>query len=112
MSLVLHGGNLTTGGLTQSSTGAVRSFVAGDPNSIGYISSAEVTPVVKAVSIDGVAPTADNIANRTYKIQRDFLLITKGSPTGLAKSFLDYVLGSGGQAVLKADGEVPISEAK
>jgi len=112
VSLVLHGGNLTTGGLTQSSTGAVRSFVAGDPNSIGYISSAEVTPVVKAVSIDGVAPTADNIANRTYKIQRDFLLITKGSPTGLAKSFLDYVLGSGGQAVLKADGEVPISEAK
>jgi phosphate transport system substrate-binding protein len=60
-----------------------------------------------------VAPTADNIANRTYKIQRDYLLITKGNPTGLAKSFLDYVLsGGGGQALLKADGEVPISEAK
>jgi len=112
VSLVLNGGNLTTGGVTQSSTGAVRSFVAGDPNSIGYISSAEVTSAVKAVSINGVAPTADNIANRTYKIQRDYLLITKGSPTGLAKSFLDYVLSSGGQALLKADGEVPISEAK
>ena len=112
VSLVLNGGNLTTGGVTQSSTGAVRSFVAGDPNSIGYISSAEVTPAVKAVSINGVAPTADNIANRTYKIQRDYLLITKGDPTGLAKSFLDYVLSSGGQALLKADGEVPISEAK
>jgi phosphate transport system substrate-binding protein len=112
VSLVLNGGNLTTGGVTQSSTGAVRSFVAGDPNSIGYISSAEVTSAVKAVSINGVAPTADNIANRTYKIQRDYLLITKGSPMGLAKSFLDYVLSSGGQALLKADGEVPISEAK
>lgn len=112
VSLVLNGGNLTTGGVTQSSTGAVRSFVAGDPNSIGYISSAEVTSAVKAVSINGVAPTADNIANRTYKIQREYLLITKGSPTGLAKSFLDYVLSSGGQALLKADGEVPISEAK
>jgi phosphate transport system substrate-binding protein len=112
VSLVLNGGNLTTGGVEQSSTGAVRSFVAGDPNSIGYISSAEITPVVKAVSINGVAPTFDNIANRTYKIQRNLLLITKGSPTGLAKSFMDYVLGSGGQALLKADGEVPITEAK
>jgi phosphate transport system substrate-binding protein len=112
VSLVLNGGNLTTGGVEQSSTGAVRSFVAGDPNSIGYISSAEITSVVKAVSINGVAPTFDNIANRTYKIQRNLLLITKGSPTGLAKSFMDYVLGSGGQALLKADGEVPITEAK
>jgi phosphate transport system substrate-binding protein len=112
VSIVLNGGNLSSTGVTQSSTGAVRSFVAGDPNSIGYISSAEVTPIVKAVSINGVAPTYDNIANRSYKIQRDFLLITKGSPTGLAQSFLNYTLGSGGQALLKADGLVPINQAK
>jgi phosphate transport system substrate-binding protein len=112
VSIVLNGGNLSSTGVTQSSTGAVRSFVAGDPNSIGYISSAEVTPIVKAVSINGVAPTYDNIANRSYKIQRDFLFITKGSPTGLAQSFLNYTLGSGGQALLKANGLVPINQAK
>jgi phosphate transport system substrate-binding protein len=112
VSIVLNGGNLTSTGVTQSSTGAVRSFVAGDPNSIGYISSAEVTPVVKAVSINGVAPTYNNIANRSYTIQRDFLFVTKGSPTGLVQTFLNYTLGSGGQALLKADGLVPITQAK
>jgi phosphate transport system substrate-binding protein len=111
-SIVLNGGDTTSAGVTQSSNGAVRSFVAGDRNSIGYISAAELMSNVKAVSIDGVAPTFDNIANRTYKIQRDLYFITKGSPTGLEKSFLDYTLGSGGQALLKANGLVPITQAK
>ncbi len=108
--IVLKGGNFS-GGVVQSSTGAVRTAVSQDTNAIGYISSAEVDSSVKAVSIDGTAPTYDNIANRSYKIQRDFYFITKGEPTGLAKQFLDFTLGSGGQALLKADGLVPISEA-
>ncbi|MGZ4914628.1 MAG: substrate-binding domain-containing protein, partial [Halobacteriota archaeon] len=79
---------------------------------IGYISSAEVDSSVKAVSIDNVAPTYDNIASRSYKIQRDLWFITKGDPSGLASQFINFTLGSGGQALLKADGLVPISEAK
>ncbi len=108
--IVLKGGNFS-GGVVQSSTGAVRTAVSQDANAIGYISSAEVDGSVKAVSIDGKAPTYDNIANRSYAIQRDFYLVTKGEPSGLAKQFLDFTLGSGGQALLKADGLVPISEA-
>ncbi len=109
--IVLKGGNFT-GGIVQSSTGAVRTAVSQDANAIGYISFAEVDSSVKAVSIDGVAPSYDTIANRTYKIQRDLLLITKGDPSGLASQFLNFTLGPGGQALLKQDGLVPINEAK
>ena len=109
--IVLKGGNFS-GGVVQSSTGAVRTAVSQDTNAIGYISSAEVDSSVKAVSIDNIAPTYNNIADRSYKIQRDLLFITKGDPSGLASQFINFTLGSGGQALLKADGLVPISEAK
>ena len=109
--IVLKGGNFS-GGIVQSSTGAVRTTVSQDANAIGYISSAEVDSSVKAVSIDGMAPTYDNIANRTYKIQRDLFFVTNGDPSGLASQFLNFTLGPLGQELLKADGLVPISDAQ
>jgi phosphate transport system substrate-binding protein len=109
--IVLKGGNFSSGGITQSSTGAVRSYVAGDPNAIGYISFAEVDNSVKALSIDGVAPTYATIASGTYPIQRDLLFVTNGAPSGNAKAFIDFTLSPVGQAVLKADKEVSISDA-
>jgi phosphate transport system substrate-binding protein len=108
--IVLKGGNFSSGGITQSSTGAVRSYVAGDPNAIGYISFAEVNNSVKALNIDGVAPKYDTVANGTYPIQRYFLFVTNGDPTGNAKAFIDFTLSPAGQAVLKADKEVAISD--
>ncbi len=108
--IVLKGGNFSTGGITQSSTGAVRSYVAGDPNAIGYISYAEVDNSVKALNINGVPPTYDTIANGTYSIQRNFLFVTKGDPTGNAKAFIDYTQSLGGQAILKADKLISISD--
>ena len=109
--IVLNGGNFS-GGVVQSSTGAVKTTVSQDANAIGYISSAEVDSSVKAVSIDGTAPTYDNIANRTYKIQRDLFFVTKGDPSGLASQFLNFTLSPSGQALLKEDGLVPIIEAQ
>jgi phosphate transport system substrate-binding protein len=109
--IVLKGGNFS-GGIVQSSTGAVRTTVSQDANAIGYISSAEVDSSVKAVNINGLAPTYDNIASRTYKIQRDLFFVTKGDPSGLASQFLNFTLGPVGQALLKTDGLVPISEAQ
>ena len=108
--VVLKGGNFSSGGITQSSTGAVRSYVAGDPNAIGYISFAEVDNSVKALNINAVAPKYDTIADGTYPIQRYFLLVTNGDPTGNAKAFIDFNLSPAGQAILKADKEVAISD--
>ena len=108
--IVLKGSRFSSGGITQSATGAVRSYIAGDPNAIGYISFAEVDNSVKTPGINGVIPSYNAIANGTYPIQRDLLLVTNGDPSGNAKAFIDFTLSPAGQAILKADKEVAISD--
>jgi phosphate transport system substrate-binding protein len=108
--IVLKNSSFSISGITQSSTGAVKTFVAADPNAIGYISFAEVDNSVKALGIDGVVPTYASIANGTYPIQRDLLFVTNGDPSGYAKAFLDFTLSPAGQAILKANNEVSITD--
>jgi phosphate transport system substrate-binding protein len=108
--IVLKGSRFSSGGITQSATGAVRSYIAGDPNAIGYISFAEVDNSVKTPGINGVIPTYNAIANGTYPIQRDLLLVTNGDPSGNAKAFIDFTLSPAGQAILKADKEMSIND--
>ncbi|MGZ4852113.1 MAG: phosphate ABC transporter substrate-binding protein [Halobacteriota archaeon] len=108
--IVLKGGNFGTGGIQQSSTGAVKSYVAGDANAIGYIATNEVDHTVKALNINDAAPTYNNIADGSYVIQRYLLFVTNGSPTGLAANFINYTLSSPGQAILKAQGEVSLND--
>lgn len=108
--IVLKGSRFSSGGITQSATGAVRSYIAGDPNAIGYISFAEVDNSVKTPGINGAIPSYNAIANGTYPIQRDLLLVTNGDPSGNAKAFIDFTLSPAGQAILKADKEVSIND--
>ena len=108
--IVLKGGNFSTGGITQSSTGAVKTYVAGDANAIGYIAVNAVDHSVKALNIDNVAPTYNNIADGSYTIQRYLLFVTNGPATGLAADFINYTLSSAGQQILKNQGEVALSD--
>ena len=55
-----------------SGTQQVMSYIAGDVNSIGYISLGSLNDTVKAVKIDGVEATVENIKNGTYKVARPF----------------------------------------
>jgi phosphate transport system substrate-binding protein len=108
--IVLKGGNFSTGGIQQSSTGAVKSYVAGDSNAIGYIATNALDNSVKALNINNVAPNYGNIADGSYVIQRYLLFVTNGAPTGLAASFINYTLSPSGQAILKAQGEVSLND--
>ena len=88
--------------ITQGSTGAVMTTVAGDPNSIGYASfgSAKDKTDVKLISVDGKACTEENIYAGEYKISRPFLMLSKAEPTGLSKEFLDFILSPEGQEIV------------
>ncbi|MDD4503689.1 MAG: phosphate ABC transporter substrate-binding protein [Clostridiaceae bacterium] len=92
--------------ITQGSTGAVMTTVAGDPNAIGYASfgSAKDKTDVKLISVDGKACTEENIYAGEYKISRPFLMLTNAEPTGLAKDFLDFILSKEGQTVVEKHG--------
>lgn len=104
--LVMGKEEITPGALVQDSNGAVREIVASDPYSIGYISLGLVDARVKALSIDGVPATREDIKNHSYKLVRRFLLVCRTPPTGECKSFVDFVLGPQGQKILEAEGLV------
>ena len=94
--------NLAANAVILDGTGAIRSAVAGNPDAIGYISSGSVNDSVRALNIDGAAPTEANLRNGSYRISRPFILITRRgvSPTPAAQAFLDWTMGSQGQAIV------------
>ena len=101
---------VTLGALVQDSNGAIRQVVADDPNAIGFISLGLVNDRVKALTIDGIEPTLENIRTRRYQIIRPFLFVFKSTPQGVAKEFLDYVLSPAGQKLLVQEGLVSMNQ--
>lgn len=102
--------NITPSAIQQGSTGAVTTYVSTNKNAIGYISFGSMTSDVKAIQVNGVAPSVATIKDKTYVVQRPFIFVTKGQPTNpVAKAYIDYVLGPEGQAYLAKKNLVPAS---
>ena len=94
-----------------TSTGDVVQTVASNPNAIGYASLASVKDTVKAISVEGVAPTTETIQNGTYKVQRNFLFVTKKNAelSGAAKAFFDFATSSAADKLIESAGAVPVA---
>lgn len=86
--------------ITQMKTDTVLTSVAGNKDSIGYVSTGSLNDTVKAINIDGVSPTTENIKNGSYKISRPFNIATKGEISELAKDFIDFIMSKDGQTVV------------
>lgn len=91
------------------STGSVINAVATTDGAIGYASLANVDETVKALKIGGVEATEENVKSGTYEVQRPFICATlKGSDNKLVKAYLDFILSEEGQALVLAQGAVPV----
>jgi len=82
------------------SMGGMRTEVALDPSAIGYILITAVDKSVKALALDGQPATLENFKAGAYPIAIPFFLITKGDPKGATKTFIDYIMGTEGQAAV------------
>lgn len=89
------------------SNGAMKVALSQDPLAIGYLSIGHVDSTVKAVKLDGVDPTQENATNGTYKVTRKLYMNTKGDPSPLPKAFIEYIVGSDGQEIVKKHGYIP-----
>ena len=92
-----------------TSTGDVITTVSQNPGAIGYASVASVKDTVKAVTVDGVAPTEATIKDGSYVVQRPFVLVTK---TGVELSdaafkFFTYITSADANESISAAGVVP-----
>jgi phosphate transport system substrate-binding protein len=94
LDLVMKGRDFDPTAAVLPGTGQVRSVVGQSSSAVGYISLGFVDPSVKAIVIDGVAPTPATVANKSYPVSRVLHFLTKGAPQGLAKQFVDFVLSS------------------
>lgn len=93
-----------------TSTGDVVQTVSSNPNAIGYASLASVNESVKALKVEGVEPTTETIQNGSYKIQRDFVLVTRTDKelTGAAKDFFEFATSSEADELIERAGAVPV----
>ena len=94
-----------------TSTGDVVQTVASNPNAIGYASLASVKDTVKAIDVEGVTPTTETIQDGTYKVQRNFIFVTKKNTelSGAAKAFFDFATSSAADKLIEEAGAVPVA---
>ena len=93
-----------------TSTGDVVQTVSSNPNAIGYASLASVKDTVKLVSVEGVTPSNETIQNGAYKIQRNFVLVTKKNEelSPVAQNFFDFATSSAADDLIIEAGAVPV----
>ena len=95
-----------------NNTAVMMSTVAGDVDAIGYISLGSLNDSVKAVKIDGVEATAENIKSGEYKVSRPFNIATNGEVSDAAQDFIDYILSPEGQAVVEENGYIAVDSTE
>jgi phosphate transport system substrate-binding protein len=89
--------------------GNVQTTVAGNDNSIGYVSLTFVDSSVSAIEVDGVKPTVENIINNTYSISRLFLAMVDETKTDdVTLAFLNFLMSDEGQAIVEKKGGIKV----
>ena len=105
-----NGDNTTVDAEIANRTDAVMTTVAGNEAAIGYISLGSLNNTVKAVKVDGVEATVDNVKNGTYTLARPFNIATKGEPTGVAADFINFIMSADGQAIVTEEGYITVND--
>lgn len=75
--------------------------VAGNDNAIGYVSLGSLNDSVKALSIDGVEASAENIKNGTYAVARPFNIATGKEVSEVTQDFINFILSEDGRQLLR-----------
>jgi phosphate transport system substrate-binding protein len=106
--LVMVKSRISRKALNQESNGAVMELVRNDPLAIGFMSLGVVPQELKALKVDGVTASKDQVVAGKYPLVRPFLFVTKGPPSPHAGAFIDFVLSPPGQQMLEREGLVPV----
>lgn len=93
------------------STGAVMAKIASTPGAIGYVSLDVVDDSVKALKLDGVDATEENIKAGNYALSRPFVMATKGEISEQkteVQALFDYLTSDEGKALIKSVGLITV----
>ncbi len=94
---------------TLNETGAVAAAVQSTPGAIGYISLDALNDKVKALQLDGVAPSEETVKDGSYTLQRPFVMATKGEiseQSAQVQAVFEFINSDAGQEVISSVGLV------
>lgn len=89
-----------------NSTSVMIQTIEGNEAAIGYISLGSLGDTVKALKVDGVEATADNVKSGDYKVSRPFNIVTKKEQSDVTKDFISYIMSEDGQKIVTEEGYV------
>ncbi len=92
-------------------TAVMLTTVSGNPYGIGYVSLGSLNDTVKAVQVDGVDATVENIKSGAYKVSRPFNIAVKGEASAAAQDFINFILSAEGQDVVLKNKYIKINDA-
>ncbi len=93
-----------------NSTSVMMTSVSSDPAAIGYISLGSLNDTVKAIAIDGVEATPENVKQGTYPIARSFNMVTTDAVSDAAQDFIAFIMSSDGQDIVAENKYIPVDE--
>lgn len=86
------------------STSVVLQSVKDDVDAIGYISLGSLNDTVKAIKVNGVEPTTENILSGEYKVARPFVVAVRdGDLSELGADFMKFIMSDDGQAIVEQE---------
>lgn len=104
--------NTTDTAEVTNSTSVMLTTVAGNKAAIGYVSLGSLNDTVKAIKVDGVEATAENVKAGKYAVSRPFNIVTGKDLTPLAQDFISYILSTDGQAVVDEKGYISATQGE
>lgn len=79
---------------------------------IGYISLGSLNDNIKALNIDNVSASVENVKNGTYKFSRPFNIITKGENKPAVQDFINFIMSNEGQNVIEKNNYISVNQGK
>ena len=95
------GGDMYVEAVVENETNQILTKVEENQYAIGYVSVGSLSPKVKALEIDGVAPSDATIMDKSYTLQRPLLVCVNADNenSALVKDFISFMLSAEGQDI-------------
>ena len=88
----------------------IKTLIVQSDKAIGYLGIGYTTTGdLRAVAIDGIAPSAENVKDRSYKLSRPLYLYTWNGTSKTEAQFIDFILGPEGQRIIEEEGFFPVA---
>lgn len=105
---VLGGAKLTDAALMMASNLEIVRTVSQTPGAIGYIGLGYVSEDIKSLKVEGITASEKTVRAGEYPYARPLYMYTDGTPSGLAKRFIEFLLSPAGQKIVKEEGFIPL----